>query len=193
MLVGIDFGAKLAGSSVVAFIENGTVCFMQVPKKQDTDLFLKKWLINHKPAIIAIDAPLSLPKAYCCGENVSKDFFFRKSDKILGAMSPMFLGGLTARAIQLKFNILQIYPTCFIEVYPTALAKKWHLQELGYKKHISSIAKVNARIQELMRLALPPLSNWHQVDAILALCSAIRYQNNQAESFGEATEGLIWV
>ncbi|MDW8296973.1 MAG: DUF429 domain-containing protein [Raineya sp.] len=192
MLVGIDFGAKLAGTTAIAFIEKDNIGVLQTQKKQDADIFLLNWLQTHKPAIIGIDAPLSLPQIYV-NSSVEADFFYRKADKLLGAMSPLFLGGLTARAMQLKYQVLQIYQPIFLEVYPAALAQKWTLYEKGYRKEISQIHIVAQIIQKEIPFLLPSLQNWHQIDAILAFCTTFRYQNGLAEGFGEAQEGIVWV
>lgn len=193
MIVGIDFGAKLAGTTAIAFLENHQVSVLQTQKRQDADMFLLQWIAKLQPTIIGIDAPLSLPAIYS-NTSTETDFFYRKADKLLGAMSPLFLGGLTARAMQLKFQILQKYPTInILEVYPAALAQRWKLYELNYKKDLQAVKPVLEHIQKELLFTLPNLPNWHQVDAVLALCTAWRYQQNLAESFGEAKEGEIWV
>ncbi len=192
MLAGLDFGAKLAGTTAIAWVENNRISVLQIPKKQDADAFLQKWIESHTPQIISIDAPLSLPKIYSSSEK-EPDFFYRKADKLLNAMSPLFLGGLTARAMQLKFQILQKYTPTILEAYPAALARKWKLYELNYKKDLSAIQPISERIQEQLPFVLPILQNWHQIDAVLAFCTAFRYQQGLAECFGNAQEGLIWV
>ncbi|WP_448528497.1 hypothetical protein [Raineya sp.] len=192
MLVGLDFGAKLAGTTAIAWVENNHISVLQTQKKQDADIFLQKWIAKHTPQIIAIDAPLSLPKIYSDTE-AEPDFFYRKADKILKAMSPLFLGGLTARAMQLKFQIFQQYTPIVLEVYPAVLAQKWKLYELNYKQDLQAIKQVSERIQQELPFALPVLESWHQVDAVLAFCSAFRYQQGVAECFGNPQEGLIWI
>lgn len=192
IVVGIDYGAKLAGTTAIAFIEKQKILCLQSKNKQDADAFVKKFLEEKNVVLIALDAPLSLPKIYK-DEAKGGDYFYREADKLLGAMSPMFLGGLTARAMQLCAYCKKI-EISMIEVYPAALAKKWNLEQFHYKKSLSLMHQATKVIEERIgyKLAQKP-ENWHQFDAVLALASALRYQNRQANRFGEQDEGWIWI
>ena len=98
-IVGIDFGAQFSGNSVIAHLTNNEVQLIQVAKKQHTDSWLKAMLEEINPNAVYIDAPLSLPIAY---HGQGQNFHYRQADIDTRAMSPMFLGGLTARAMNLK-------------------------------------------------------------------------------------------
>lgn len=192
IIVGIDYGAKLAGATAIAFIEKQKIICLQSRVKQDADAFIKDFVAEKNVELIALDAPLSLPKIYK-NEEKGEDYFYREADKLLGAMSPMFLGGLTARAMQLcaYFRKREI---SVIEAYPAALAKKWNLEQFHYKKSLSLVYQASKEIEEKIgyKLAQKP-ENWHQFDAVLALATALRYQAHQADSFGRQEEGLIWI
>lgn len=192
LFVGIDYGAKLAGTTAIALLEKQKIVIFQSSKKQDADAFVKNFANERKPQLIALDAPLSLPKIYK-NEEKGGDYFYREADKLLGAMSPMFLGGLTARAMQLAAYCRQIQIPV-IEVYPAVLAKKWNLEQFQYKKSLSLIHQACKAIEEKIgyQLAQKP-ENWHQFDAVLALATALRYYYQQAERFGNESEGIIWV
>lgn len=192
LVVGIDYGAKLAGTTAIAFVEKEKIILRQSKSKQDADAFLQDFTEEKKVQLIGLDAPLSLPKIYK-NEEKNGDYFYREADKALGAMSPMFLGGLTARAMQLA-SYLKQKKIEVIEVYPAVLAKKLHLEQFHYKKSLSLIYQATKKIEEHIgyKLLQKP-ENWHQFDAILALATALAYQNQKAESFGNANEGLIWV
>jgi predicted nuclease with RNAse H fold len=147
-----------------------------------------------KPIYVFIDAPLSLPGVYSRMADYS-DYFFRKADKQLQAMSPMFLGGLTARAMKLKNQLaaqqIQVY-----ETYPAAQAAGMGLVEMGYKKQISHLPAVVHIISQHLLPFIPDsntLTSWHQVDALLALLGAVRFMNGEHQVFGDAGEGLIIV
>lgn len=58
---------------------------------------IEKYSIN----LVCIDAPLSLPGVYF-DKNKFHDYLYRKCDNACKAMSPMFVGAFTARAIQLQ-------------------------------------------------------------------------------------------
>ena len=98
MHIGIDYGAKLAGTTAICFEQSGQLKIWQSEKKKDADKFVQESIKQLQPTTVFIDAPLSLPLAYF-GEG--ENYFYRECDKILKGMSPMFLGGLTARAMRL--------------------------------------------------------------------------------------------
>lgn len=188
-VAGIDYGSKLAGTTAIAYVMADRVIFEQSAKKQDADLFLQQVVVDQSLDTLFIDAPLSLPKAYF-GEG--EDFFYRACDRELKAMSPMFLGGLTARAMKLQ-SIWQSQGIQCYETYPGHTAKTLQLLELGYKKEKENIPHVLSRLQEELSKDLPALDNWHGVDAVLALGAALRFTRNQHEVIGDAQEGCIYV
>lgn len=151
---------------------------------------ISDFLNECKPDIVFLDAPLSLPKAYF---GKGEDFFYRKGDKKIGAMSPMFLGGLTARAIKLKTHFEKMGIT-FLEAYPGGLAKEWELGLFGYKKEKDHLEKVTEEVLTHLQLDMVKLpTTWHEVDALLAYAIGKRYQVKEAHFFGDEKEGGIWV
>ena len=144
-----------------------------------------------KPTAIFIDAPLSLPLAYFGkGDN----YFYRDCDKVLKGMSPMFLGGLTARAMQLVHTYApQSLP--FHETYPAQIVKHYLIDITeGYKKQKIYLADFCSILEQKLpySLAIPP-SNWHQVDSILAWWTGWRHQYGKVKIYGNKEEGLIYV
>jgi predicted nuclease with RNAse H fold len=101
---GIDFGKKLSGNTVICEKNGDLTRFYRASKDTDADKFITGLIKDVRPEIIFIDAPLSLPAAYHDSENY-QDYFYRLCDRQLKAMSPMFLGGLTARAIKMKTEV----------------------------------------------------------------------------------------
>jgi predicted nuclease with RNAse H fold len=193
-IYGIDYGAKLAGTTVVAFLEGTALHFNASAKKQDADAFLLHFFAERPAGNIFLDAPLSLPKAYAqqgAVNDVIPDFHYRACDRALGAMSPMFLGGLTARAMklahQLKGGGHQVQ-----ETYPGALARHLGLPALDYKGDKASIIPCLKALQSAVRIdcSMNALPNWHHFDALLALCSAVRQAQGNAMEVGDS-DGLI--
>ena len=190
-LVGIDYGAKMAGTTVLAILYNqtNTVQILCCEKKYDADKFLLKHLRNIENALVFIDTPLSLPGIYK-GLKDYNNYFFRKADQQLQAMSPMFLGGLTARAMQLNSEIQHK----FHEVYPAVLAKQLYLHELHYKKEKIKIPLVVNYLTNKFNLQIEHnFKTWHEVDALLALITGIRIINGIAAVYGSEEEGMIYV
>jgi uncharacterized protein len=190
--IGIDFGSKLAGTTVIAWVQEGEFHFLQSQAKKDTDLFLLNWLKEQQPKQVFIDAPLSLPIVYRLAD-AGTDFHYRQADRECQAMSPMFLGGLTARAMRLQQQgkALNI-PFC--EVYPAKLAQILNLPGLGYKKESSAIPSCLAALGPHLPYPAPTnIDNWHAFDALLAWCTGWRFSQGIHLSFGNLEEGLIFV
>lgn len=189
MFVGVDYGSKLAGTTVICYAENGQLCFLQSEKKKNADEMILSFIQSNNVDVVYLDAPLSLPKAYF---GYSDDYFYREGDRALKAMSPMFLGGLTARAMKLKHQCKG--QSDFHEVYPGALRKQLFPDFIGYKKQkelIGSFAELLENKLSQNWKILP--KNWHQIDAALAWFSGYRHQQGLALSYGNKEEGLIWV
>lgn len=193
MIIGVDYGSRFSGNTVAAVLERGQIpSLYKAGKKQDADKFLQELLGGYNRAIVAIDAPLSLPGVYRSMAGCS-DFFYRECDRQLGAMSPMFLGGLTARAMQLKQRMGR-NGLNFYEVYPAALVRRMQLQGAGYKKearHIPAFVALlnNAAPYSMSSVDVP---TWHHVDALLALWAGICIDQGKAMTSGNDSEGLIY-
>ncbi len=190
MILGIDYGSKLAGTTAACWQDHQALHLTQSAKKQDADQWLEALIQKLNPDRVFIDAPLSLPKVFT-HPSESSDYFYRAADRQLGAMSPMFLGGLTARAMRLVHTCSS---RTFFETYPKAVLTELGMMEAGYKKEADLIAKLSLRVSKVsgMSLAAVP-GNWHQFDALLAWTAGWRYDQGKAKSYGEAGEGLIWV
>lgn len=192
-IAGIDYGSKLAGTTVIAYPGASEIHFAASQKKQDADRFITEWVAEHQPDVIFIDAPLSLPGVYQQLEGFS-DYFYREADRELKAMSPMFLGGLTARAMRLAEQ-LKAFDRTLLEVYPGHLARTLDLPALSYKKEKSYIPIVTnflqARFPSLT--IVDQLPDWHHVDALLALISGLRFLEDIHLIFGQKAEGQIIV
>jgi|JI8StandDraft_2_1071088.scaffolds.fasta_scaffold59204_3 predicted nuclease with RNAse H fold len=191
--IGVDYGSKLAGTTAACSWNHDRFLLTQTVKNQDADAWILELVKIHQPKILFLDAPLSLPGIYSklpC----YNDFFYRKADQELKAMSPMFLGGLTARAMQLAQNL----PVPVIEVYPAARAKQLELYALSYKKNNEGLTACVAAVakqlpapfaQALMALEI---NNWHAFDAVLAWEIGYRYLQGIANMAGTEEEGLLF-
>lgn len=199
-VLGIDFGAKLAGTTVAAWIEDGVVDWAQSAKKQDADRFLIDLVSRLAPGLIAIDAPLSLPLVYrqAPGQEVAgmtdspaPDYFYRSCDREVKAMSPMFIGGLTARAMRLRAGWQQA-GIQVREAYPKLVALRVLSGQSGYKQKSTDPGDWWAAWGSAFEFPLAaPLENWHQVDAVLALWTGLRIDAGKAVIIGDPNEGTI--
>lgn len=187
-IAGVDYGAKQAGTTAIAVLMENKVAVYQSEKKKDADLFLEEIIQQHQPQLIGFDAPLSIPAVYI-NPKEHNDYFYRKCDRAVNAMSPMFLGGLTARAMALKAKL----NTTFIETYPAKIAADLGLKELGYKKEKQHLERCLATpLQQTKWGITTAITNWHAFDSLLALYGAYKYTLGKADSVGDKKEGLIY-
>lgn len=195
MIIGIDFGAKMAGTTVIARLyEHNKVDFFCSEKNQDADEFILDFIKKNEDIWLAyIDAPLSLPAVYS-GNSNSQDFFYREADKATGAMSPMFLGGLTARAMKLSTQLKSLGIKS-VETYPSKLAEVLKLKELSYKKELSNLPIICSQFHEISKFEFDckDVPTWHHLDALLCLYSAKRHEMQASMVFGDPNEGTITV
>lgn len=186
--IGIDFGAKAAGTTVICYRERGLFRFQRSDKGGDADAWLDHRIRDLAPEAIYIDAPLSLPGAYF---GKGDDHFFRLADRLAGGMSPMFLGGLTARAMRMaecwRAAGIEVH-----EVYPAALVRmEWDFLKVPSGK---AIPAHKIRLMAGM-FALPPPApkDRHEADSWLCWLSGYRHRSGQARSIGDSSEGVILV
>jgi len=185
--MGIDYGSKMAGTTAIVYEENQQLCVLQSAKKKSADEFILETINRVCPGLEAVylDAPLSLPNAYY---GKGDDFMYRSVDRQLGAMSPMFLGGLTARAMRLKSD-LNAKDISVFETYPA----KVESAELGFttpKKAQWDDGKIHSLLEN-EGLSCFNISNRHQYDAFWAWWSGFRHRNQKAETIGDPKEGII--
>jgi predicted nuclease with RNAse H fold len=186
--IGIDYGSKKAGTTAVCWEEKGSLKVVQSEKQQDADLFIKNIAAKLRPGMVFIDAPLSLPGKYFGRGN---DYFYREADREVNAMSPMFIGGLTARAIQLTDELNENGIQC-IEAYPSQLVKSVFVKHLAlYKMKGAEKRFLEGLIPSLPAKPFGPDWTWHKIDSILAWYSGYRFRNGQHKTFGNPEEGII--
>lgn len=195
VVFGIDYGSKLTGNTVIGVFHDGVIFFLDMNKGVDADSFILNAAEHFKPSKIFIDAPLSLPGVY---RNLPgfKNYHFRKADLELKAMSPMFLGGLAARAIELKGQLRSLGLNVF-ETYPRILANRLKLKNCDYKGSVQSLSKCAEEVlkvlPESIKIDKEEIKTWHHLDALLALITAINSLFKQPETYGHREEGLIYI
>lgn len=191
VFAGADYGAKLAGTTVLAFVVGKTIQFLQSEKKRDADVFLVTHIQQLQITQLFLDAPLSLPGVYQKMPDYN-DYFYRKADKELKAMSAMFLGGLTARAMRLKHHLAQ-QNVEVMETYPSYWAKQFGLGAHHYKKQKAHLEACTEFLLPQLNLpyTIAPIENWHQMDALLAFYSAWRHQRGESIKIGDEEEGFL--
>lgn len=190
--LGIDYGSKLSGTTAIVFVDKNHLKTDISAKKQSADRWLDGWVKQLNPEAVCMDAPLSLPGVY----RYPDDYFYRKADRELKAMSPMFLGGLTARAIRLS-NQWKSKGIVVYESYPGGLARKLLPEALQYKKpkvHIPAVLEeLKNHLPAGLQFEKQDFQNWHHVDALLAWLVGYRIKKRIANYYGDEDEGIIWL
>jgi len=180
-VIGIDLAAAIRNPTGWAILENKKVQTQILY----TDNEILENTLHNQPALIAIDAPLSLPKN---GE------FFRKSDKEMvrkgyRVLPPNFpaMKKLTLRAINLNKLIGEkTYKT--IEVHPTSTRKALQMPLKDWK----SIQEILKTLGLKGKIETHPLTT-HEIDAVTAALTAVLHLQRQTERIGDDKEGYIIV
>lgn len=192
-ILGIDLGGKSNGHTAACYNMDNKLHFVRFGSSKNHHAHIVNVVLAQHIDQVFIDAPLSLPGVYK-GLHGFNDFHRRSCDKQLAAMSPMFLGGFTASAIELATQLMQ-HGVEVKEVYPKALAK-----ELQFKTYSRKLKR-----EELLPLAEQALKHvkgfglqeipvvMHELDALLAWISGYRYVNSVHTLHGHPEEGLIIV
>ncbi|OEK01805.1 hypothetical protein BFP97_09875 [Roseivirga sp. 4D4] len=192
MKIGIDYGSKLAGTTVIAYREEGKIHLVKSVKNKDADLMILEFVKENNVSVVGIDAPLSLPGVYSqlIGYN---DYHYRACDKALKAMSPMFLGGLTARAMKLRSALVANDIEVF-ETYPVKAGNSLFTEDEGYR---SKTPDYESMLDTLSKMGITlakdsKLESGHDLDAILALDIVDRINKGDASVAGDSKEGVIY-
>jgi predicted nuclease with RNAse H fold len=179
-VIGIDLAASSKNPTGWALLKNKTVKTQLL----HTDKEILNTLKNH-PTLIAIDAPLSLPK---------KGEFFRKTDKKMirkgyRVLPPNFpaMKKLTLRAIRLN-RLIEEKTYKAIEVHPTSTRKSLQMPPKEWKT-IQEILKNLGLKGEIETKPLAP----HEIDAVTAALTAVLHLQGQTELIGDNKEGYIIV
>lgn len=195
VMFGIDFGSKLAGTTVISIFKQNKIYFMDVEEGVDADEFILNAARHFKPDVVFIDAPLSLPGKYRDLPGCD-DYMFRRADKELKAMSPMFLGGLTARAMKIKDTLTE-EGMSVTETYPKIMALNYELQDIGYKANTLHLNACRSRLQDALNpnifMDCQDIKTWHHLDSLLALMSAMNYEMGTSVTYGDEREGCVIV
>lgn len=186
---GIDYGSKFSGNTTIAITTASTTIEVFSSKKgKDADEWLEDILNQHGVCLAFIDAPLSLPSVY---QGKGNDFMFRQCDRQANAMSPMFLGGLTARAMQLK-NRLKQKGIELHETYPSLTVKRLPNGHLySKKKTMADVLWADLKDALQAEIIFHSTPRIHEFDALLALLAAKLFSKGLADMLGNPDEGTI--
>jgi predicted nuclease with RNAse H fold len=185
----------------------------------DAELHLQDWVLlgsdeeiaafveAHRPALVAIDAPLSLPPGFCCLEETCscQPFSARKGRQCERELSALGIGcyyttkrsiikGMVYRGIRLKADLERQGHTV-IEIYPYAS----RLRLFGSLPRKTTVAGRRA-LQEGLQRFIPSLPvpqenllSHDTLDALLAAYTGFLYGCGRTEALGDPLEGLLHI
>ncbi len=191
----IFFGVDLAGridavTGIAAVSDKKELVFVNEVKP---DIAIRNYIDYHRPVIIGIDAPLSIPNGKY-GTYAS-----RKCDRdLIGLGIPTFatsmLAQLTFRALTIQSVLSQKYQ--IIEVYPHATRIRMGVQGKHHKnteKGRELIQSKLSRFVKNMPRSSKVLLSSDSLDAILAAYTAYLHFNHLTEGIGDESEGKIFI
>ncbi|MEM2522805.1 MAG: DUF429 domain-containing protein [Candidatus Bathyarchaeia archaeon] len=180
IIIGIDLAGKEEKPTGLAVLEHKKVetCLVYTNKE-----ILNK-LRNAKPSIVAIDAPLKLPK---------KGFLRKADSELIKKGYRVFPPGLpamktlTMRAIRLN-RLITKSGVKTIEVHPTSTRKALNMPTKDWE-NIQEIFKKLGLSGTVEKRMLTP----HELDAITAAFTAYLHLQGLTETVGSNDEGFIVV
>ena len=162
--------------------------------------------VNDEPHVIAIDAPLTLPKGLCCLEEdcpcQPEQGVGRQCERELARLGiPCYfttkrsiIKNMTYRGIALR-KTLQGHGFQVLEVYPYASKVRLWGKPIPPKARRGGLDFLRANLGEIMPSAAPYLAGFNHdlCDAAVAAYTARLYFLGKAEGLGGVDEGLIWI
>ena len=157
--------------------------------------------------LVAIDAPLSLPKGLCCleescpcqptseGKSRSCERELRKQGiPVFPTTKKTFIKQLIYRGIRLKAK-LEATGCRVIEVYPYASKVRLFGRMLPAKSKSVGLAFLKQHISQLLPNIAPHVEgfNHHLYDAAVAAYTAFLHYQGKTKLCGELEEGAIWL
>lgn len=150
-----------------------------------TDKEILESTVRNQPAVIAIDAPLNLPKQGDFFRNADREMI-RRGYKVFSPNFPA-MQKLTLRAIKLN-RIIGEKKYKVIEVHPTSTRKALEMPSKDWKA-IQEILKTLGLKGALETCTLTS----HEIDATTAALTAVLHLEKQTEQLGDNEEGYIIV
>ena len=164
-------------------------------------------IASYRPRIVAIDAPLGLPKGLCCLEEscscqplapakgrACERELSRRGIPSYYTTKRSIIKNMVYRAISLTREI-DARGCEVIEVYPYATKVALFGRSIPSKSKPSGISFLRQRLAQLMPqlTAYLPRFNHDLCDALIAAYNAYLYARGEAEAVGDLEEGAICV
>ncbi len=179
-ILGIDLAGKQENPSGIAILDDNKLKLLTF--YSDNEIF--DLIVELKPHVIVIDAPLSLPKGRCCLEKECKcavGGHFRQAERDIrqyGPVLPLTFRGmnmLTMRGVKLSTELKKEYDV--LESHPHTSSKI-----LKFKDPFSGLNQF---------FIISPKSTEHELDAGILSLVGLLYLRDCYVELGDPDEGLI--
>jgi len=203
--VGIDLTTSPKRSTACAVLD--TELRLQDRVLLGSDKEIAAFVEAHSPALVAIDAPLSLPLGLCCLEETCscQPLFSRKGRQCERELSVLGIGcyyttkrsiikGMVYRGIRLKAELEKQGHTV-IEIYPYA-SKVRLFGSLPKKTTVAGRRALQEGLQRLILSVPSPQENLlshDALDAILAAYTGFLYNCGETDALGDPSESLLHI
>jgi len=203
--LGIDLTSSPRRPSAYAVLDGGGRLADVGLAREDAELLAltDRW----RPRIVAIDAPLSLPRGLCCleeacscrpvaagGLKAAERELYRQGISLYATTKRSIIKAMVYRAIGLRCT-LEAQGIPAIEVYPYASKVRLFGRPIPRKTTPAGRRWLRARLEGLV----PGLREHEgrlghdQLDAVVAAYTAYLHDHGLAEGVGDPEEGLIWL
>ncbi len=190
LVVGVDLAGSPRRNTGICLLRGLTVVsYATVHADEEILSFIER----AKPALVAIDSPLGLPRGRTSLEERST-FHFRLSDLELRKRGirffPLTLGPmrmLTTRGIRLK-KVIEQLGIPVIEIYPGAAQDIWQIN-----RKQGGLAKLRRGLEKIGLKGLEKDMNGDELDAVSGALVGRLYLQGRAEVLGDVAEGAIIV
>ncbi len=209
--LGIDLTSSLRRPSAYAVLDEGGsladvgLARGQTPARLGEDAELLALTERWGPRIVAIDAPLSLPRGLCCLEEACPCVAFnrlkaaerellRQGISLYATTKRSIIKPMIYRAMRLR-RTFEARGIPVIEAYPYASKVRLWGKDIPKKTTPAGRQWLRERLEGLVPgLAEHPAPLGHdQLDAVVAAYTAYLYDHGLAEGVGDPDEGLIYV
>ena len=180
-VIGIDLAASSRNPSGWALLKGNAVETSLVY----TDSEILENIVRNKPALIAIDALLSLPEKGEVFRKAEREMI-RKGYRVFPPNLPA-MKKLALRAIRLnRLTEKKRYKT--IEVHPTSTRKALQMPLKDWKAIQEALKTLGLKGELETRLLAT-----HEIDAVTAALTAVLHLKSQTERVGDEEKGYIMV
>lgn len=205
LFIGIDLTSSLRRATACVALDGELTLAWSDLLFSDADIL--DITASHRPHIVAIDAPLGLPKGLCCLEEscscqalmpgkgrMCESELSRRGIPCYYTTKKSIIKNMVYRAISLKHE-MGARGCQVIEVYPYATKVVLFGGPIPSKSKPAGLSFLRQQIAKLMPQLIPhlPRFNHDLCDALLAAYTAYLYAKGEAEIIGDPGEGAICI